>query len=164
MEFKYRLEGAKELQRQLNGLPGAVAGRVLRRATAIAARIIRDKAKAILRSRGYSSFTVKEVRVKTQRNPTPYTVRVEVGNTTDAYWLRFIELGTRGHEVSTDKKVLGFKNRQGRWVIFGKRAQVGPVRPNPWLRPAFDQSADLVVSELAKLIDIEIEKAVQRLK
>ena len=163
MQFSYKIDGLKELKRQLDVLPGRIAGRTMRSSLNQASRIIRDAAKKTARNRGYSRFTVKNIRIATQRDPNYFTVRVHVGVHQDAYWLLFIEMGVPGYTMQsqTPGKNLGFKGDQ-EWVFFGRSVDIPPRAAQPFLRPAYDQNIGKVLLDfrdrLQRNIEIELGK------
>lgn len=165
MEVSFQIEGARQLQNQLHQLPGRIAGRVMRGALSNAARIVRRAIIATFRSRGYSAFTRRQVRVRALRNPGPTTVRVQIQTHPDAYYLRFSEFGVDRHVVQarrSPRRVLGYQIGND-WRIFGRRIE----RRQPeqaWLRPAFDANADAVVQQFAQRLDALIDRELSRLR
>jgi len=88
--MKYELIGVSEVQSILKELPQALNFSILRsfHRKALSQEIVKPL-KSVL---PYSSETVKNIKIGTNRDPNK--TAVYAGPTTDAYYLRFVEYGT----------------------------------------------------------------------
>lgn len=91
LETKFRIEGAKELDKVMMGLPKHVAERDLNFALRKAANVVRDK--AISNAPEDTGYAKKNIKVR-QDKKSGYSSSMLVGVFRKAFYMMFIEFGT----------------------------------------------------------------------
>ena len=166
MRVKATIKGAKDINRALKELGGTATGRVLRTSLRYATvQTMQKPAREELKSRKYHRRTYMKVVTRTRRNPNPKTVKVILTYLRDAFWLYFIEFGTKKHVV--EKKdgsggFLGYKDG-GNWFSYGTKAEPRGVKAKPWLRPVYQQNRFKVIKVFGDRIWEEIRRQARRL-
>lgn len=71
-----------------------------------------------------------------------------------AFYLRFLEFGTKGHKVSTKKGVLSDGEN-----TFGTSADIPAMAPRPVLSPAWEREKPAIINRIAKVVKDAIRLA-----
>lgn len=88
-----KIDGLKELRRELRKLPGNVQRRVIQSATRAGAVIIRDEARR--RAPKDRGILEKSIIIKKSRRSSNSSIVFSIGPSKKAYYGYFVELGTR---------------------------------------------------------------------
>ena len=122
---KTRIEGLKDVERALKVLPRNLQGNILRTANRrLIAPVRKDVKSQIPKRTGRAS---KELKIKTSRRD---KTAVQLGFTSDAYYMRFLEKGTRVRQT-----------RDG--------ANRGSVTARPFIERTYNRGAKTIIKEKA---------------
>lgn len=144
---KAKITGDRELKKKLASLPQAMQNKIGRQALAEAAKAYRKEIRA--NTPKDTGALRKEIRFKIRRTQRGQ-YRGIVGATKQGYVARFIEYGTGPHRVPNE--FVGSRRNKRRnkakIVIDGQvysNANVGGVRPQPFIRPAFKRATPQIL-------------------
>lgn len=159
--IRMELHGAKRLEAALRELPKRIGKGALRRALMKAAEPVAEDARqrvAVRTGKVRDSIQVSTKLSKRQRrrmkvNPGDVFAFVGAGPSRRAHLIEF-GTGPRQHRKSG-------VDATGRSRTPGK--PTGQVRPEPFMRPAWDANKEQVLDDFANLLWIEIEKAALRI-
>ena len=170
-KLSMKLEGAEELEAALRELPFRVAKSTLRRAL--------KKSAMIMVERGASLAPTPELKVRmansdrlsrrqraqtgrqTRATSGTYTVTTYVGERPHAL-AHLFEFGSGPRYTTGGGDARGKKGRTARDKGLGG-AYRGVMPMQPFMRPAFDQTAPQVVKEFGRILGREIEATARRL-
>ena len=169
------IKGMKELYEALSTkIPRRLEGRYLQKAlsagTSEVIKVARRNARrggsgtlarAIYAKRGRKSSPIQEVRYISVRKGKRFQSTATGGRrkkSADAYYARFVEYG-RGLIRPDKKEVLRFTGRDGE-VVYTK--QSGPMRPRPFMRPAWDSTKEIAVRRFRDKLGELFEDSVRR--
>jgi HK97 gp10 family phage protein len=158
--FDFKITGAKELAKRLDGLPGKIAKKSLRNAVRAGAVPIRDAARRncpIETSGKHPGALRKSIRISTSAREddgaTTATAKVKAGDKV-AFYGHFVEYGTAPHsEAPSVKKALKFADG-----TFAAGAQHPGATPKPFMRPAADSEAANAVAAITDRLKTDVEK------
>lgn len=171
----FRVDGLKELNAMLQQLPLRVEKNIMRTAIGAASRVVRDKAKELAPAdSGQLRRSIRSGSTRVRRG------KAQVAVTAAAWYARFLEFGTasfyigsgktvgkpysipkrsRTGKVSRKKKALSFN---GGDVAVNNVLHPG-VRPQPFMRPAFDQSTGPAIEAFRQHVIARLAKEVGKL-
>jgi len=142
-----KIEGLAELDKILKQLPAKIEGKIVRGGLNAASRVIRDAAKS--KAPVDDGDLRKSIRVssKIDRRRGKITSKVTAGNK-EVFYAHFIEYGTASYYTGTGDSVRTSYNIKGplktSFGVFESVKHPG-IRPQPFMRPAFDQNVDKAV-------------------
>lgn len=155
---EFEIKGGAELQRALNELPVKLERNVMRGALRAAAVQIEQEAKA--RAPADSGKLRDSIRVSTgaKRGGTVYA-HVKVGGVKkgDAFYARFVEFGTRPHEIRPRRSASLFIGGLLRTLVRHPGTQA-----RPFLRPAFDSKAGEAIRAFGDYMAARLERIAKR--
>lgn len=130
--------GLAELQKFLDTLPAKVEKNVLRGALRAGMKVVQPVAKANVHS--VSGLLAAGLKLGTRARGGTVTARL-IAKGPHGYLARWVEYGTKAHNISAKKGWLSFMG------IFVKSVAHPGARPRPFLRPALDsQAQDAVIA------------------
>jgi len=144
--FEMKVEGLKELEDELLGLPGKIADQTLQAALTMAALPI-----------------VNEARVKVPVAHAAY--KLYGGGTADPGWLRQHIVRKKVKKTSNSAEVI-VTITDKRQAYFWKFIEFGTSKmpPRPFMRPAFESKSSEALDRFVDRLKTGIEKAVTRIK
>ncbi|MFP1683341.1 HK97-gp10 family putative phage morphogenesis protein [Alloalcanivorax sp. C16-1] len=159
------IKGLKETNRALKQLDKKVAGRIARGGTAKMAQVLRKEMRSRAPSR--TGEGKKNIRYKIKKLPGGVGFRGWVGPFSEAFYFRFIEKGAAPHFIPYQGRGRNRgKARQRKPVAFdGKvftRVEHPGVRPQPFIRPAYEAKKREAVQEAEKRIRLMIAKEARK--
>jgi HK97 gp10 family phage protein len=167
----FQVQGLKELHQMLQELPVRIEKNIMRGAIRAGANVYRDAARQaapvddgiLKRSIKTGSTNVKKGRVV-----------VNVG--TDLYYARMVEFGTASFYTGTGRsvgkpykipKLTKGKRRLKKALNFGgvmRNSAVHPgIRPQPFMRRAFDGASDQAVATFAQYVSTRLAKEIGKI-
>lgn len=155
-----KIEGLAELDKLLKQLPAKIEGNIVRSGLNASARVIRDAAR--LKAPVEDGELKKSIRVssKIDRKTGTITARIVAGNN-KAFYAHFIEYGTASYYTGTGKSVRRpYKIKGPVKISFGVFESIDHpgVKPQPFMRPAFDENTDQALEAFKKQIVKRLEK------
>lgn len=144
------VKGMKELEAKLLKLPRKIAQRILYRAVLAGAGVVRKEAKRLVVKR--TGSLEKAIRAKRVRTKKPGLAIYQVGARHPVAHL--IEFGVAPHTIKAKRK----KVMSDGSTFYGKTVKHPGFSAKPFLRPAFDQSAQKVLQAMNKKLMKDIEK------
>jgi HK97 gp10 family phage protein len=140
--------GAKELIKALEELPNQLGVQLLRDTNRSGARFIRDELKGVVPSQKARN------KIQIKNDPDDKTA-VQVGLTTDAYYVRFLEKGT------IERKTKGKGPKQF------KAAARGRITPRPFFDQMLERSSqstvDFIFEKLGRTIESFLKRNIKKL-
>lgn len=147
MTLEFKVKGFQELQKELEGLDRKLKRKVLGKSVRAGSNVVKKDARAHAPKRVKTwegtkypnpSGTLKRgVIVRRATRQPRYIVRDLIGFDAKAWYGHLVE---RGHKLVRNKKVIGH------------------VAAKPFLRPAFDNNQDKIISEMSKVFRTELDK------
>lgn len=160
-----RVRGLAELQRALDTLPARMEANIMRGAIRVGSRVIAEEARRLVPVGGPSaenerlyggrpgllrdSIRVTSARTRNGRVTAMIVAggKVKGSSTGDAYYARFVELGTAPHIINAPPGAR--LNVRG---LFLRSVMHPGARKQPFLRPALDGQAQAAVQAMAEYI------------
>lgn len=171
MANEFQVQGLKELHHMLQELPVRIERNIMRGAIRAGANVFRDAARqAAPVDDGLLKRSIKTGSTNVKRG----NVVVNVG--TDLYYARMIEFGTASYYTGTGRsvkkpykipKLTKGKKRLKKAVKFGNvivNSVTHPgIRPQPFMRRAFDGASDQAVSTFAQYISTRLAAEIRKI-
>lgn len=145
------VKGLKELDRQLKQLEPKLAKKVMRKAVSAGAEVIRKEARQL--AARFSSFVSKNIIKSIKRKKSVVIARI--GPSEKAFIGLFFEFGTFGSR--TEPLARARTGKAARTFAAGARG----LRPQPFLRPAFDTKGRRAISVMREKIASELKRLVR---
>ena len=143
-----RLEGLEEIRKRISGLENHLKKRLLVRAMKVGLLKLQAIAEAktptgnrirVVAHRGHPGYLKGSFRIMNMRSRNPSLIEMQLQNT--AYTALWVEYG---HKIVKGKG--------------SKKRIVGSAAASPFMRPAFDESAEMIIETIRQAIFFEIEK------
>lgn len=164
MEETRNVQGLAELSKRLNDLPAKMEAKILRGALRASAKVMLDAAKARV---PYTRSAMAEryghirdtMRITTRMRKGVLTASVKTGK--DQFWAIMVERGTEAHTI-TARTSRGLRVGGGGVSVVYRTSVAHPgAKPRPFMRPAFDASADAALTVFAQHIEKKLPEALK---
>ncbi|MCG8430379.1 MAG: HK97 gp10 family phage protein [Candidatus Omnitrophica bacterium] len=175
MTTEVKIEGFRELAMELKGLEPKLQKRVFGKVVRAGSKVVLKDARrrAPKRSREWEGASYpnppgtlrKGIIVRRKRGKSFGIIRDVIGFSKAAWYGRLVETGHRivvGGTLAGGSKRRKTKGtpftRSGRATTSGQGRVVGHVPPKPFLRPAFDNNIERVLTQMKQTLRSEIDK------
>lgn len=153
MDLEYKVTGLAELDAALRDFTSKLQRRYLSRALRAGAKVIQAEARSLIQNR--TGLLARSIVVRSARRDGAAS-RISVGvrkggKKSSAFYARYVELGTRAHEIKPKRGALAINGR----VV--RAAKHPGSRAKPFLRPALERSPQRIIDAFAAELRRQID-------
>jgi len=164
------ITGLKELYDLLQDLPTKVEKNVMRGALRRGQNVFKDAAKSLINNKTGALSKSIRVRFKTKSEKMGWIRSHLIAGDKDAYYAHIVEFGSASYYTGKGKTVgkpYTIKGKGGKALLIAGGNPVKSVvhpgsRPKPFMRPAFDNSNQTAINEMATYIRDRLPKEIKK--